>query len=149
MSFSRLLSPFIDLSGNSSEPEFSRSMPNLAHQKVLDIQNSFTSQVPGKVQEEIKRFFYAKYQDKSVSLMADEIQQFPQITFKRGINRIKSCCQHYTAAYSYRQLRNNFYNPACPTSVYTRHMAILRVQNHKHAGIHGDKISFSVVENSI
>ena len=60
-------SPFIDLSGNSSEPEFSRSMPNLAHQKVLDIQNSFTSQVPGKVQEEIKRFFSAKYQDKSVS----------------------------------------------------------------------------------
>ena len=60
-------SPFMDLTGESSGCEPSKSMLDIAHQKVIDIQNSYVSRVPGNVQENIKRFFYGKYQDKTVS----------------------------------------------------------------------------------
>ena len=60
-------SPYMDLTGESSDPKSSKSMLDIAHQKVIDIQNAYVSRVPGTVLENIKRFFYDKYQDKNVS----------------------------------------------------------------------------------
>ncbi|NQT58268.1 MAG: trimethylamine methyltransferase family protein [Bacteroidetes bacterium] len=68
-------SPYMDLTGESSEAETnsksktgsSKSMLEIAHQKVIDLQNSYVPKVPGKVIERIKHFFYDKYQNKEVS----------------------------------------------------------------------------------
>ena len=60
-------SPYMDLTGESSDPKSSKSMLDIAHQKVIDIQNAYVSRVPGTVLENIKRFFYDKYQDKNNS----------------------------------------------------------------------------------
>ena len=59
--------PYMDLTGESSDPESSKSMLDIAHQKVIDVQNSYVSRVPGNVQEKIKQFFYDKYHDKNIS----------------------------------------------------------------------------------
>ena len=59
--------PYMDLTGETSDPKSSKSMLAIAHQKVVDVQNAYVSRVPGTVLENIKRFFYDKYQDKNVS----------------------------------------------------------------------------------
>jgi trimethylamine:corrinoid methyltransferase-like protein len=59
--------PYMDLTGESSDPKPSKSMLDIAHQKVIDIQDAYIPRVPGTVLENIKRFFYDKYQDKNVS----------------------------------------------------------------------------------
>ncbi len=59
--------PYMDLSGEPSDPGQGKSMPELAHQKVLDLERSFNSSVPDYAAEQLKRFFYDRYQDKMVS----------------------------------------------------------------------------------
>ncbi len=59
-------SRYLDLAG---EPESSCSMAEIAHQKVQDIEKNYTSPVPDRLTEALKRHFHGLYRDKGVSAL--------------------------------------------------------------------------------